>query len=376
MAAGLLTQRQVDEALQNQLLSGGTIGTSLLDLGHIDEDDLGAKLAELTHVGYADRARLQEAPEEVTAQLPRELAEKHLAVPIGYDAETKTLEVAAVHPMMLATLSRVTGFKIVAWVAPEVRIYEALESYYGVTMRPRYARIVRDLDARRESHARKVRETVAATVSAETAFRQPAREAPGDSPEDLGYGRDWRSIAAELDGAEPAEEGPRAVRRHEPPRRIEDVWERFCEANFKEELAEATLDYLSTQLATCILFRVRGQLASGWDWRGAQLDAERVKNLRVPVGVGSIFALLLGRSYYHGPVGDNELHRRFHALLRLEPPQEILLLPVYVQDRLVTLIYGDNAGQPIEGDVAHYRSLAEKLAAAFNLLILKMKIRA
>lgn len=370
---GLLTQAQVDEALQDQLLSGGTIGTSLLDLGHIEEHQLGAILAEILRVGHISRDKLKDLPDDVIARLPAHLAEKHQAIPIEF--KENTLHVAAVHPKLLVSLSRITGHKIVTFLAPEVRIFEALETYYGVPMRPRYVRIVKNLDVRQESRTRKLREIVAASVSTK-AVLEPSN---GPTPEEFGYGRDWRSIAAELDdgGAfERGDEEPPARKLQNVSRRIKNVFERFCNANFKEELSEATLDHVSQKLETCIIFGVRSQLAHVWDWRGQGLEREAVEKLRIPIGPGSIFGLLLGRSFYRGPLEDNDAYRHFYTMLNVDPPKELLLLPVYVNDRLVAVVYGDNGKNAIDEETAHYHLLGEKLSAAFNLLILKMKIRA
>ena len=381
VADGLLTQVQVDEALQNQLLSGGTIGTSLLDLGFVDEDVLGEMLAVILRVGHVSRERLKDIPDRVIAKLPRFLAEKHHAVPIAF--KKKTLHVAAAYPKLVVSLSRNSGYKIVTWLAPEIRIYEALENYYGVAMRPRYVRIVRDLDARRESQTRKLQEVVAASVSTEAILESGVEETTNGLPEDFGYGRDWRVVAAELDedDAFDIDRDERCVARRKPVprtkfRRIENVFEHFCDANFKEELFEATLGYVSQKLETCILFGVRSQLAHVWDWRSDKLARKDVEKLRIPVGGGSIFGLLLGRSFYHGSLEDNDVYRRFYSMLKVDPPAELLLLPVYVNDRLVAVVYGDNGEKPIDEETDHYRLLAEKLSAAFNLLILKMKIRA
>lgn len=381
VADGLLTQVQVDEALQNQLLSGGTIGTSLLDLGFLDEDVLGEMLAGILRVGHVNREQLKGIPDRVIAKLPRFLAEKHHAVPIAF--KEQTLHVAAAHPKLVVSLSRKSGYKIVTWLAPEIRIYEALENYYGVAMRPRYVRIVRDLDARRVSQAQKLREVVAASVSTKAILEPRAEEPTNDLPEDFGYGRDWRVVAAELDedDAFDIDRDERCAAKRKPVsrtkfRRIENVFEHFCDANFKEELFEATLGYVSQKLETCILFGVRSQLAHVLDWRSDRLAREDVEKLRIPVGGGSIFGLLLGRSFYHGSLEDNDVYRRFYSMLKVDPPVELLLLPVYVNDRLVAVVYGDNGDRPIDEETTHYRLLAEKLSTAFNLLILKMKIRA
>ena len=292
------------------------------------------------------------------------------------------------HPKLLASLSRNSGYKIVTWLAPEIRIYEALENYYGVAMRPRYVRLVRDLDARRESQARKLREVVAASVSTKAVLEPRVEETKNELPEEFGYGRDWRVVAAELgeddafdiDRDEQRTANRRPAKRKPASRtefsRIENVFEYFCDANFKEELFEATLGYVSQKLETCILFGVRSQLAHVWDWRSAKLSRENVGKLRIPVGGGSIFGLLLGRSFYRGSLEDNDVYRRFYTMLKVDPPAELLLLPVYVNDRLVAVVYGDNGEKPIDEETDHYRLLAEKLSAAFSLLILKMKIRA
>jgi len=380
IAEGLLTQAQVDEALQDQLLSGGTIGTSLLDLGHVDEDVLGARLADILRVGHISREQLRDVPADVIERLPANLAEKHQAIPI--DFTDKTLHVAAVHPKLLASLSRITGYKIVTWLAPEVRIHEALESYYGISLRPRYVRIIKDLDSRRENQNRRFREEVAATVSAKAVLDPGVDETPVDRPEEYGYGRDWRSIAAELDdeGVECGRDNKVADRRDLDPRAdfdpIGNVLERYCEANFKEELFEATIEHLSRKLDTCILFGVRSQLAHVWEWRSEKLSRTDVEKLRIPVGSGSIFGLLLGRTFFRGELEDNDAYRLFYTLLKTDPPRELLLLPIYVNDRLVAVMYGDNGDKLIDEETAHYQLLAEKLSAAFNLLILKMKIRA
>jgi hypothetical protein len=384
IAEGLLTQTQVDEALQNQLLSGGTIGTSLLDLGYIDEDALGEALAGLLRVSYVSHDRLKHIPVHVIAQLPGSMAEKHQAIPI--DFADRTLHVAAVHPKLLGSLSRLTGKRIVTWLAPEVRIYEALETYYGVAMRPRYVRIVKDLEARRENHERKLREMVAATVSTKAVLGPNVESSHIDVPEEYGYGRNWRAVAAELDGKEVSdgeEKEPEQRRAEVVPRRpvaefrrIQDVLERFCDANYKEELFEAVLGYLSRSFETSIVFGVRNQLAHAWDYRSKKLTRSVVEKLRLPVGGGSIFSLLLGRTLYRGAPGKDDAAHPFYSVLKVDAPAEVLLLPVYVNDRLVTVVYADNGDKPIGKDTADYRLLAEKLSAAFNLLILKMKIRA
>ena len=53
-----------------------------------------------------------------------------------------------------------------------------------------------------------------------------------------------------------------------------------------------------------------------------------------------------------------------------------LMIPVYVNDRLVSILYADGGpGGRIHGSIEEYQRLVQKLSLALNMLILKMKIR-
>jgi hypothetical protein len=147
-------------------------------------------------------------------------------------------------------------------------------------------------------------------------------------------------------------------------------------AESKDELAAAVLEYVSASGARGVVFGVRSEAAHVWDWKGLDLPAERVRKLRFPITSGSVFALLLGNDHYHGPVPDESECRWFFNALQIPAPAEILLLPVYVNDRLVAILYADGGpGGRIHGSIEEYRRLAGKLSLSLNMLILKMKIR-
>jgi len=386
VARGLLDAEQLAEALQVQLISGGRLGTSLLDLGYVDEETLGRALADAHRVEYATREMLRDIPDEVIQEFPGSLAEKHLAVPIKLDGEQ--LHLAVVVPRNLGTLSSKTGFRIVPWVAPELRIFEALEIHYGVSRRPRYLRLCRELD--RKSRQERQKAIVLATTSAVASVGpDPPEDRHVVLPDETDpYGTNWREVAKQLeldedhscdrDQAEPASERRSSATRRKNSRRLEDVLDRMCRADCKEELSEAVLDYGVPRMRTCVLFSVRSQLARIWDCRGVDLPDGSVRNLKWPVVAGSIFTLLLGNKWYRGPVdGTDPAIDRFYQMLRLEIPAEVFLYPVYLNDRLVSIVYGDNGpDEPIEGDTADHLRLHSRLSLALNLLLLKRKIRA
>ena len=370
---GELNRQQVDEALQTQLMSGGTIGTCLLDLGYVKEETLLTTLAESMRVDPAPMAKLLKIDPETIGLLTPEQAQKHLAIPL--ERTDDTLLVAGVSPKRLGALKRITGCKIVAAVAPEVRIFEALEHYYGVKLSPRYARLIKDLE-RRSRDRRKVDQRKVKRKPDSSIPVPDVDSASIDTAKQFGYGRDWRTVAAELEESLESPAAISATSSRNPPQSLAAALDRICAANFKEEIFEALLDYMSQRMSRCILFGVRSQLAHVWGYRGAGLDAHKTAALRVPIGGGSIFGLLLGNPSYRGSLGEDGGSKRFYEMLQVEPPGEVMLHPIYVGDRLIAILYGDRGEQVIEDkDFESLKLLAQKLSLAFNLLILKNKIR-
>jgi hypothetical protein len=396
IAKGLLTEQELEQALQTQLISGGHLGTSLLDLEFIDEQTLGETLAKMQRLDLATRETLRDIPRPVIRLLSADLAEKHLAIPIKVEGNTLHLAVAA--PKTLAALSSKTGYKIVPWIAPEIRIFEALETHYGIPRRPRYLRLCREIDVRPP----KVRTPVAVGAAVGPSIsgtdrrdRDSATEAevfidlPGA---DSGYGQDWRLIAERLESEEQTDQKkPRKKRRRKkksssrprtrarkssPEKRLENVLDRMCRAESKEDLSEAFLDYVSAKLATCMLLSVKSRTVRIWDCRGLDLEPETISGLRWMLNAGSIFTLLLGNTHYQGPVPDDLGCRHFYATLRMDTPKEVLLYPVYVNDKLVVIFYGDAGPGKIKGPTDTHLLLGEKLSLAMRTVILKMKIRA
>mgnify|MGYP001824023012 CR=1 FL=1 len=110
----LLTQAQLEEALQAQVIFGGTLGTILIDMGLITEDALAAILAQQLSIPCAKPGQLEDIPEEVINIIPVELAEKHKVVPVAINGKKLTLAMADPHNLKsIDEISFRTGYIIV-----------------------------------------------------------------------------------------------------------------------------------------------------------------------------------------------------------------------------------------------------------------------
>jgi len=92
---GIVTEQQIEEAIQRQVLYGGRLGTSLYELGMITEERLQDALCRangLPAVGFDPR----EVEPAAVKLLPQALAERHKVCP--YKVKGKTLQLLMVAP--------------------------------------------------------------------------------------------------------------------------------------------------------------------------------------------------------------------------------------------------------------------------------------
>ncbi|MFQ6099576.1 MAG: GspE/PulE family protein, partial [Armatimonadota bacterium] len=79
---GLITEEQLNEALEAQKQTTGRIGELLVDLGHVDEKPMYETLAEQLGVRFLDLSRFA-IDKDVAQTIPREMAERYECIPIA-----------------------------------------------------------------------------------------------------------------------------------------------------------------------------------------------------------------------------------------------------------------------------------------------------
>ena len=131
VARELITELELDAALQAQRDYGGRLGTNLVQMGLVNPAQLSAFLGEqlglpsVTSVGAIEPAVLE--------LLPAELAARHRVVPMRVVQDR--LEVAMADPSDLEAIERIereTGLSVRPSVAPELVIIYALARHYDV----------------------------------------------------------------------------------------------------------------------------------------------------------------------------------------------------------------------------------------------------
>jgi hypothetical protein len=161
-----------------------------------------------------------------------------------------------------------------------------------------------------------------------------------------------------------------------PPSTIEEVADRLCDASDRNEAVGVILGFVATLAERAILLGVHGERAVVWDSRGQYFDRRGRGKAVFDVTREPLFALLAGDGVFRGPMPGDGQCSGFHEVLGMDPPAEILLAPVHLNDRLVALLYldGGPAGT-ILGDTDEYLRLLRMFATSLKLVLLKGKLR-
>jgi hypothetical protein len=392
--SALITVDQLETALAHQLIHGGHLGTCLVELGYLDVERLGQTLAESLGISCVDSEVLRGVRRPVLGCLSGALAEKHLAIPLCL--LDNLLHVAMVNPKDLdaqAEIAFASGHKIQPWVVPEILFYQALEEHYCIPRRPRFLALDHreeketppekgDLSHEGLSSESEGKPTVALDPGIATPDQEPLQEPTWDPGGEYGYGHHWEDIAEGIHSNQP--EAVDEIPSHHLEELeenlacdLEGVSDRLCHAGNGEELIAAALDYASRTCPRCIFFSVRGTLARPWDWRGMSIPPDKIASLGVPVTAEPVFMLPRGEDHYRGSVPDDPAYLTLYRELGLQVPREILVFPVHLDDRLITIFYGDSGARDrITGRTEDYHRLMRKLVLALKMLVIQRKIRA
>jgi len=130
--AGVLTEAQLNEALQLQRQKGGKLGTILIQGGQLTEEQLIRFLAEQCGINFIHLHSVERVDPEVLAKVPENLARQHLMFPVEVKEGALTIAVAdPLNVLVLDDLKMMTGLDVRAVLASEGDILEAIEKHYS-----------------------------------------------------------------------------------------------------------------------------------------------------------------------------------------------------------------------------------------------------
>ncbi|MBC7266990.1 MAG: ATPase, T2SS/T4P/T4SS family [Anaerosomatales bacterium] len=131
--AGIITERQLNDALEVHKATGSPLGRVLVDLGYASQGAILSVMARQIGIPYIDFAQQKPDPAAI-AVVPKDLANRYTLMPVEFDEEGR-LVVAMADPhnvLALDDLRIITGYEIKPGISTKDDIVAAINEYYRI----------------------------------------------------------------------------------------------------------------------------------------------------------------------------------------------------------------------------------------------------
>lgn len=132
MRAGIITDKQLNDALEVHRATGSPLGRVLVDLGYATQAAILAVMAKQIGIEYVDFAERHPEPAAVAA-VPKELAQRYTLMPVAItDSQLLVAMADPQNVLALDDLRIITGFEIKPAISTKDDIIVAIEEFYKV----------------------------------------------------------------------------------------------------------------------------------------------------------------------------------------------------------------------------------------------------
>jgi len=371
---GIITDAQLQSALQRQLIMGGKIGTNLVELKYIAEKQLDDILSKTYRIPYATPDLFLDIPLNVISSIPKEIAVRHKIIPIK--KEQKNLTIAMENPndiRIIDELSFMTGCRITTIVASEIRIAFGLEKYYDQPRNVRYIEIKRP---KQDEFVVEENLTLAEhtftplhDIDKEVKPADSSQWLSGDSDEEPAYLADYQKPkehpVADVQVAEAASK----------PITFQDMVNKLINIDTRDNAIKVILDYISQHVENVIFLVTSDSEAKAWNAKCKGVEYSRISDLKISFGGPSVFLTVKNSEQpYYGEITSFPFDDDFLGKIGQKRPMRVFLIPIMVKKKMVSILYIDNNNKDISpAKLTEINSIIEKLSIAFELLVLKKK---
>jgi hypothetical protein len=394
---GRLTEVQLKQALAAQAKDGGRLGTVLFEMGLIDLEALTVYLGLELGIPIATGAMLERSKSPARKLLTPQQAFKFKCVPIVLQDRQLIAAVEDPHDFAtLETLAQQTGYRVLPRVAPEVRIYYYIETYYRV-QRP--ARFVKFGESPRGDGS----SAAPGLPSPPLPGLPPASAAPVSAPgprphlrsskvmqmfdESESLELDAEDLIETLDAEEPIlltdPASPRPSRTTTPPPmaavqpdrpvtalRADEAIAALRTVADRDKMIDVLLGYAAGAFQAAVLFAVREQLAFGWKTVGDVPGRAYVEHVMLPLEAPSVVqaAVAADGGVFHGAVSPSTVNTYLYKVLGFAEPATATAAVITIGRRVINVLYGHGPDlTPLQLD--ELRELCAVAAEAYARLI-------
>jgi hypothetical protein len=313
----VVTAEAVEEALQNQVVQGGSLDTNLLEKGVAAEADLLRMLGDVFSLPTAGRNDIDAIPPHVPRLFPLVFAETYHLVP--YRLVGQNLGVLVNRPGGSVPIERIEErlqLNVKPTLTTEVRLHYAMYRLYGTELRPRFRDLLVALDG------------------------DEVLTKAGNPSSPTSHMLTWGLPAGRV-------EPPRSEGQRRQPIRVAGLLGRLAAANDRDTIISILMEVVLSTFEFAAIFLVQGDRVNGW--RGANpTETERVARISLPIQLPSVFQTIYATNgHYLGPLPANSVNTGLVEDLGRSPPRTAFLAPILVGGKLAAIIFADNGSRGV-----------------------------
>lgn len=377
----LLTQAQLEEGLEAQVVYGGRLGTNLVELGFVKEPDLARVLGRQHNIPFASGEMVPDPAAVAVADV--DFYDDKDVIPMRVDA-TK-LTVAVMHPNQIEAIDQLgfkTGKRVVQVVIPEFRMAQLLRKHARAfrPMRPI------DMNTLRPTKAQNAGEPKLAEVSDlinegdfAALYAQAAAPVEEEAVLEGTVVEDEAPViatAAEpqapVTPPRPSAPPPLVIPKPEPkPITFVEAQKLLQQSQGREDIAQTVLRFARGKFKRALLLSVRGDLVTGWQGLGAGITLQGVQRIGLSLREDSSVKMVRDlRSHFIGPMKRTPGMAVFYKMLGGGYPTTAVMMPLLVRGKPVHILYVDNGpDQMTPPDIGELLIVSQGVSRSYDTLI-------
>lgn len=404
---GVVPVRQIEQALQRQVISGGDLETVLLEMDAVPENVLSGYRAAVFEVPAASREAVMNVEPELIALVPADVAIEQRIIPIELDG--RRLHVAVHEPLEADELERLgflLGYEIVCRVACEVRIAAGLAHHYDAELAPRMVRLVSKVHGRASGALPEVGPIAgrlgshAADIPSKTGLEEPAQRprytrsgtmilepAPPEEEEQVEDAVEPATSNRHTVPAPPLEEAVQpsrpsreppdiaALKRHRGPITLAAGERMLRQSTDRDQILGVFFAFAQQFFDYTALFVVHEDSADGREAYGIGAPTAEVRALTIPLDKPGAFAeARRTRAPLVRRLDQTDTDRDVSLGLRRTDSPPAMIMPIAIRQRVVLILYGDRNGEDFDiGAAMELVRFGPRVVEAFEQLIIRKK---
>lgn len=171
---GRINQQQLDHAMEVQGRESGKLGSVLIRLGYVKEEDVAQALSKQFAYPSINLSKF-DVDEKVLDLIKAEMARRHVVMPVHRIGSILTLAMADPSNLFVQEEIRFsTNLRIQAVIAPESSILEAIDRYYGTTTGIEAQEFLKNIEMSDDSSIEVMDEEIEDTMDGDASEDAPA----------------------------------------------------------------------------------------------------------------------------------------------------------------------------------------------------------